>query len=67
VTDAQAAQCVDTPLGKAVYPRVTILDGSRAGCAWGSDPGAVEPGIFAPATDPTLTRTDYVTNSNNSP
>ncbi len=67
VTDAQAARCVDTPLGKAVYPHETILDGSRAACAWGSDPGAIEPGIFAPATAPALTRTDYVTNSNDSP
>lgn len=67
VTDAQAARCVDTPLSKAIYPHETILNGSSAACAWASDPGAIEPGIFAPTTDPTLTRTDYVTNSNNSP
>jgi acyl-homoserine-lactone acylase len=66
VTDEQAARCVDSPQGKAVYPHIFTLDGSAAGCQWGSDPGAIEPGIFAPGHDPQLTRTDYVTNSNDS-
>ena len=66
VTDAQAARCVDSPLGKAVYPQLFILDGSTSACQWGSDRGAIQPGIFAPSRDPRLTRADYVTNSNDS-
>jgi acyl-homoserine-lactone acylase len=66
VTDQQAARCIDTPEGKAAYPAQTILDGSTSACQWGDDPDAIEPGIFAPSHDPQLTRTDYVTNSNDS-
>lgn len=63
ITDAQAARCVR----RADPERPDIVDGSTTACDWGSDPGAVEPGIFAPAQAPTLTRDDYVANSNNSP
>ena len=49
VTDQQAARCIDTPQGKAAYPGRFILDGSTSACQWGRDPGAIEPGIFAPA------------------
>jgi acyl-homoserine-lactone acylase len=66
VTDAQAARCVDTPLGKALFPQIFVLDGSTSACRWGSDHGAIEPGIFGPTTGPRLTRADYVTNSNDS-
>ncbi len=66
VTDAQAAQCVDSPLGKSVYPAQTILDGSLPACAWGSDADAIEPGIFGPSEQPSLARKDFVTNSNDS-
>jgi len=66
VTDAQAAQCVDSPLGKSVYPAETILDGSLSACAWGSDPDAIVPGIFGPRAQPALSRKDFVTNSNDS-
>jgi acyl-homoserine-lactone acylase len=44
-----------------------ILDGSTSACGWGSDPDAIEPGIFGPGNYPRLTRDDYVANSNNSP
>jgi acyl-homoserine-lactone acylase len=44
-----------------------ILDGSTSACGWGSDPDAIEPGIFGPGNYPRLTRADYVANSNNSP
>ncbi len=44
-----------------------ILDGSTSACDWGSDPDAIEPGIFGPGNYPRLTRTDFVANSNNSP
>ncbi|MDT8911957.1 penicillin acylase family protein [Amycolatopsis sp. PS_44_ISF1] len=66
VTDELAARCVDSPLGQAQYPAQTVLDGARSDCAWGSDPDAVEPGIFGPRTNPALTREDFTTNSNDS-
>jgi acyl-homoserine-lactone acylase len=67
VTDAQAERCIDTAEGKARYPETFVLDGSRSACNWGSDSGALRPGIFAPGRVPQLTRTDYVANSNDSP
>ena len=45
---------------------VAVLDGSRSSCDWGSDPDAVEPGIFGPSNLPHLFRDDYVTNGNDS-
>jgi acyl-homoserine-lactone acylase len=67
VTDAHAARCIDTAEGKAFYPEIFVLDGSRSACNWGNDPDAVQRGIFAPTSVPQLTRTDYVANSNQSP
>jgi acyl-homoserine-lactone acylase len=67
VTDARAARCIDTAEGKALYPEIFVLDGSRSACSWGNDPDAVQRGIFAPRKVPRLTRTDYVANSNQSP
>ncbi|GAC1331396.1 MAG: penicillin acylase family protein [Candidatus Dormibacteria bacterium] len=57
-----------TAAGQATfaYLRLPILDGSRAACAWRSDPDAVVPGIFGPANLPFLFRSDYTENSNNS-
>ncbi|MFI6094712.1 penicillin acylase family protein [Lentzea sp. NPDC051213] len=66
VTDEHAARCVNSPLGKALYPAQTVLDGSASACAWGSDPDAIEPGIFGPRATPSLTRRDFTTNSNDS-
>ena len=67
VTDAKAKRCIDSALGKALYPETFVLDGSRSACDWGSDRGAIQRGIFAPSRVPRLTRTDYVANSNQSP
>jgi acyl-homoserine-lactone acylase len=67
VTDAHAARCINTAQGKDLYPEIFVLDGSTAACNWGSDPGAIQGGIFAPSRVPRLTRTDYVANSNQSP
>jgi acyl-homoserine-lactone acylase len=67
VTDAKAKRCIDSAQGKALYPEVFVLDGSRSACNWGSDRGAIQRGIFAPRHVPRLTRTDYVANSNQSP
>jgi acyl-homoserine-lactone acylase len=67
VTDALAKRCVRSAAGKAVYPRQTILDGSDSSCDWERDGDAIESGIFGPAEYPALTRSDVVTNSNDSP
>ncbi|GGN48194.1 penicillin amidase [Streptomyces albiflavescens] len=67
ITDELAQRC-STSLGKVTYPSagVAILDGSRGDCALGSDPDAVQPGIFGPAKMPVLTDAPYAENSNDS-
>ncbi|ROQ26858.1 acyl-homoserine-lactone acylase [Streptomyces sp. PanSC19] len=67
ITDELAARC-STPLGRATYPAsgVAVLDGSRSDCAPGSDPDAVQPGVFGPARMPVLQDAPYVENSNDS-
>ncbi|KUN62811.1 penicillin amidase [Streptomyces canus] len=67
ITDELAQRC-STPLGRVTYPAsgVAILDGSRGDCALGSDPDAVQPGIFGPAKMPVLTDAPYAENSNDS-
>ncbi|OKJ62692.1 penicillin acylase family protein [Streptomyces sp. CB02261] len=67
VTDELDRRC-STPLGRATYPSsgVAVLDGSRSDCALGSDPDAVQAGVFGPARMPVLRDTPYVENSNDS-
>jgi len=68
VTDEKANEC-NTALGRALFAaaRLPVLDGSRSSCNWGTDPSAIEPGIFGPAEHlPSLFRKDYVENSNDS-
>ncbi|PKV83978.1 acyl-homoserine-lactone acylase [Streptomyces sp. TLI_146] len=67
ITDELAARC-STPLGKALYPAsgVAVLDGSRGDCALGSDPDAVQAGVFGPARMPLLKDAAYAENSNDS-
>ncbi|MGX1372180.1 acyl-homoserine-lactone acylase [Streptomyces canus] len=67
ITDELAQRC-STPLGKVTYPAsgVAVLDGSRGDCALGSDPDAVQPGIFGPARMPVLKDAPYAENSNDS-
>jgi acyl-homoserine-lactone acylase len=68
VTDAEARRCQVGPgTGQTAGGGPVILDGSTSSCGWGSDPDAIEPGIFGPRNYPQLTRTDYAANSNNSP
>ena len=67
VSDALAKRCnVDVGLPPFADSGLAVLDGSRSACRWGTDPRAVEPGRLAPARQPHLFRTDYVTNSNDS-
>ncbi|MGW0628861.1 penicillin acylase family protein [Streptomyces sp. NPDC002758] len=67
ITDELAQRC-STPLGKVTYPSagLAVLDGSRSDCALGSDPDAVQPGIFGPAKMPVLQDAPYAENSNDS-
>jgi acyl-homoserine-lactone acylase len=72
LTDEQAERC-NTELGAAIFASsgFAILDGSRGECAWGSDPDALEPGIFGPGELerprlPVARSSRYLENSNNS-
>lgn len=67
ITDDLAARC-STPLGRATYPAsgLAVLDGARGDCALGSDPDAVQPGVFGPGKAPTLRDAPYAENSNDS-
>ncbi|MEA5366651.1 penicillin acylase family protein [Amycolatopsis sp., V23-08] len=67
VTDELAAKC-STSLGQQTFPEVglAILDGGKSSCGWGSDPGAIEPGIFAPSRLPQQQSRDYELNTNDS-
>ncbi|HEX6684795.1 MAG TPA: penicillin acylase family protein [Candidatus Limnocylindrales bacterium] len=63
VTDELLARCaIDVDDDELI-----VLDGSRASCAWGTDPDAIEPGLLGPGRLPGLTRADFVANSNDSP
>ena len=48
-----------------LVPPLLSFDGSRTACAWGNDAQAPA-GIFSPLSGPSLLRTDYVGNSNDS-
>ncbi len=48
-----------------VFPALLAFDGSRSACAWGKD-GTAPDGIFSPVHAPSLVRTDYVANANDS-
>jgi acyl-homoserine-lactone acylase len=67
VSDAKAADC-NTGLGAATFKLIglPVLDGSRSGCDWDTDPDAREPGLFGSSKMPRLMRPDFVTNSNDS-
>ncbi|MCY0935616.1 penicillin acylase family protein [Streptomyces sp. H34-S4] len=67
ITDELVGRC-STPLGRATYPSsgLAVLDGSRGECALGSDPDAVQPGVFGPGRAPTLRDAPYAENSNDS-
>lgn len=65
VPDAKAAECnVAHPAFSTLG--LPVLDGSRSACGWETSPDAVAPGTFPPDEVPTLRRTDYVHNGNDS-
>jgi acyl-homoserine-lactone acylase len=67
ISDAELASC-DTALGATAFKQdgLPILDGSRSACALGTDADSAAPGIFGPAEEPVLSRSDFVENSNDS-
>lgn len=68
VSPSQLTSCA-TPLTAALsnaLPRTPVLDGSKSGCDWQSDPDSVQPGALGPSRMPGLLRDDYVLNSNDS-
>jgi acyl-homoserine-lactone acylase len=67
VSNTKAQQC-NSPVGVATFQLLglPVLDGFTSSCEWDNDPDAVSPGIFGPSHLPSLTRDDYVTNSNDS-
>ncbi|WP_306213658.1 penicillin acylase family protein [Actinoplanes sp. RD1] len=68
VSDALADRCATAQSGPVFRAtRLIVLDGSRSDCGWGTDPSSVVPGLFGPDSLPSLTRTDFVANSNDSP
>jgi acyl-homoserine-lactone acylase len=46
-------------------PALLTFDGTRSSCGWGQD-ALAPPGVFSPVNGPSLLRTDYVANSNDS-
>lgn len=68
VSDAKAKQCVQGFLGKAIYAaaKLPVLDGSSSACDWDNDNDAPQAGIIAGKNMPSLTRSDWVMNSNDS-
>jgi acyl-homoserine-lactone acylase len=68
VSDAKAKQCVQGFLGKAIYAaaKLPMLDGSSSACDWENDNNAPQAGILAGKNMPSITRSDWVMNSNDS-
>jgi acyl-homoserine-lactone acylase len=68
VTDAKAAACATSPVGKKGWAdnRIPVLDGSRAACDWDTDPRAATAGIYPASALPQIFRNDFTENSNDS-
>ncbi len=68
VPNAKATGDCQAPLGALTFGALglTVLDGSRSDCAPGTDPDSVVPGIFGPSNLPSMSRRDFVANSNDS-
>ncbi|MDX1755244.1 MAG: penicillin acylase family protein [Marinobacter sp.] len=68
VPDDKVRACATplTPVFGQLAPGLPILDGSRGDCGWDTDADAPAPGILGPGNLPTLERTDWVHNCNDS-
>jgi acyl-homoserine-lactone acylase len=68
VDDALLQHCKGSPLAQEMTRRsgFPVLDGTRGDCDWLRHPNAGKPGVMAADRMPSLMRTDYVLNSNDS-
>ncbi len=66
VSAAKQAACVPAQFRRLAEQGLMVLNGASAACEWEIDPAAPQPGIFAGAKLPSLKRSDYVQNSNDS-
>lgn len=62
VSSEKLAHCSDPAAGLEMI----VLDGSRSACAWDDDSSAAQAGIFPASALPSLSRVDYLQNSNDS-
>jgi acyl-homoserine-lactone acylase len=68
VSPQQVANCT-TPIGQylaAYLPRVPFFDGSQSRCDWKTDRDSVQRGALGASRMPSLLRSDYVANMNDS-
>lgn len=69
VPDEMLPACAAEPLHSALQqlvPGLPVLNGSDSGCEWRTDADAPAPGIFGPSNLPSMQRTDWVANNNDS-
>ncbi len=62
----KANACIAPPFKPLIASGLFVLAGSTSACEWTVDPAAPQPGIFAAADLPTMSRKDFVHNANDS-
>lgn len=68
VSAAQFAACTRFPLAQVLFAGagIVLLDGSKQACEWGVNTAPLPPDVLPPNELPSLQRTDFVQNSNDS-
>jgi acyl-homoserine-lactone acylase len=66
VPAAKQAACVPPPFQGLLASGIMVLAGTTTACKWSDSAGAPQKGIFAASELPSMLRTDYVQNSNDS-
>ncbi len=68
VDAAQLQRCAPSKPAAGLLPAagLVVLNGSRSDCDWKKDPTSPVPGLTPPARMPSVVRTDWVHNSNDS-
>ena len=66
VSKAKEDACIAAPFKPLIASGQFVLAGSTSACEWDIDPAAPQAGIFAGKSLPTMSRRDFVHNSNDS-